>query len=365
MFIRSASALLLSFVLLQPAFSQEIHFTSVPDGYLARSIALPSGFAGALAVDPTDDRYIYASMGAFGANDLARVNVYSGAVQILAHGKFGALNGIAVIAPDKIVCIDNSGINSGPPNDTILLASDNNTDGDFDDAGEITELIAPILVDGSYGFTGAQARIAPVNQAGIPTGAAVVQTADGSVGNGAEILVIQNPLTAPQYVPTADAFLDGFHFNGGFDFAPLGGQLILGEQTDFLGAIHSIQDQSTDGAIQPEEDTVLASNISFLSDVTVDAQDRVYFTAANASFFGSVQLIGTGGSVSDFAVTDSSYLTGVLLNSKSRTFEADSGIEGAVMVVGGWVSDFSATGKNLLTLTPEGPSAARAWNAYE
>lgn len=353
-----------------PVFAQELHFTSVPAGYRAGSIALPRGFAGAMAADPTDPHFIYASLGDYGQNDLARINVYTGAVTTVAHNRFASLNGIAPISRTKIVCIDNFGGNAGMPNDTILLLSDNNTDGDFDDAGEISELISPILTStGGFGFTGAQARIAPANNAAnIPAGALVLQTADGGASE-AEVLVVKDPLTTPAFLPSGGAFFDGFDFNGGLAF-DIAGRLIIGEQTSFIGAIHCAIDSNSDGVIGAGESNILAAAQTSLADVAVDAEDDVFFCAGNGTSLAlrtfrlpSDPLTSQPQTPADFAVTDSSYLTAVVVSSLGKPFTPGTGAGGAVLLTGGWTLDFQSA-RNLLTLTPDGPSAATAWEAY-
>ncbi len=342
-------------------FAQEIHFLSTPAGYKAGSISLPRGFAGALAADPSDSNVMYAALGEYGHNSLARINLQTQQVTIIADDKFGALNGIAVINSEKIVCIDNLGSNAGMPNDTILLASDDNHDKDFNDAGEIAELIAPIQADSpGFGFTGAQARIAPAgNVCNIPAGSVLVQTADG---NGkAELLAIMNPLTAPAYYPAGGPFFSGFDYNGGFDFDRQG-RLILGEQTSFLGGIHAFSDATNHHA--------MGSNEMYLSDLIVDAENDVMFCAASQGFeairtlhIPNNPMTGTA-TVSDFAITDSSYLTAIMLSSKTRQFTANGGFNGAVLVTGGFMPDYS-TSRNLLTLTPKGFSGSQNWVSYK
>ncbi|MCH8334087.1 hypothetical protein IIC65_09150, partial [Candidatus Sumerlaeota bacterium] len=352
------------------ARAQTIRFTSVPDGYTTGSIELPREFSGALGVDPTDDNVIFASIGGFGDMDLARINLLDGSVTIVADGPFGTIGGIAVLSPSRIVIVENSGVpGSGLTTDTLLLASDLNLDGDFDDAGEISELIAPILTE-SGNFTGTQARVTPAgNPSGIPSGSVIFQTADG--GGNAELLIVENPLTAPAFRPMNAAYFSGFDFNGGFDFDS-SGRIFMGslDGASFTGDVHALVNVNGNETIDAGESNKLVTGENGMSDLIIDAEDDIFFAGANELFAAAIRtfrapgdpLVGTA-TPTDFAVTDSGFLTGVILNSKERGFEA--GVAGgATMLLGGFTADFSG-GINLLTLKPLPLSSARNWALYD
>ena len=360
------------FALTYTSSAQEIHFRSLPAGYVAGSIPLPRGFAGALSTHPTDDNYIYASLGDYGSNDLALINVSTKQVTTIATGKFKCLNGIAPLSATKIVCTDNYGSNSGMPNDTIVLLSDENTDGDFDDAGEITELISPILVDDAvFGFTGAQTRVCPPgNSCNLPAGSILVQTGDGAIGTGGEILAIVIPLNSPSYSPAAASFFTGFDFYGGMAFDNQK-RLIVGEQTSFLGSIHILSNKNADEDIDPDESNALITGQSFLADLTVDAENDIFFCASNGTDCAirtahiPADPMNETATASDFAATDSSYLTAVTVSSTNKAFEANQATNAAILVTSGFDADYRAA-KNLLTLRPkDGLSDVATWEAYK
>jgi len=352
------------------ARGQTIHFTSVPDGYTTGSIALPRPFGGALGRNPADETSIYASIGVFGDMNLARIGLKSHSVRIVAAGPFGALAGIAALSANQIVLIDNASAPGGPPDDTILLATDANGDGDFNDGGEIVELIAPILTGASW--TGAQARVAPPgNPSKIPSGSVLIQTADGS--GGAEILVLANPLTAPAFRPPGSAYFTGFDYNGGFDFDSRG-RLIMGtlEGTGFTGQVFALVNTNADEDIDPGESNRVAAGENGMADLVVDAEDDVFFAGADSSFVASVRtfdvpddpLTQTADPV-NFATTDAGFLSAILLSPRTRPFEPRSGPNSAALIVSGWTAGFEPA-RNLLILRPEGgPAAASHWRRYE
>ncbi|MBI3736397.1 hypothetical protein HY256_07775, partial [Candidatus Sumerlaeota bacterium] len=214
--IFSASLFILFMLILAGhSAAQTISFTSVPDGFDAGSIELPRPFAGALGVDADSDNIIYAAVGNYQDMNLARIDLNTGAVAIVAEGPFGGLGGIAPLTGGAIVLTDNASAAGGPPDDTILIARDLNRDGDFNDGGEITKLIDPILVNGSW--SGAQARRVPkVRKSRLGAGSVMIQTADGA-GN-AELIVIDNPLRRPSFNLHRNPYFFGFDYNGGFDF---------------------------------------------------------------------------------------------------------------------------------------------------
>ncbi|MCX7014780.1 MAG: hypothetical protein NTW86_19900 [Candidatus Sumerlaeota bacterium] len=338
------------------AHAQIIGFISVPDGFTSDTIALPLPFGGALGADPSNDQIVYCSVGGYGAMSLARVDLATKNVAIVADGPFGAVSGLAVLSPTQIAVIDNASAPGGPPDDTILLATDGNSDGDFNDAGEIQELIAPPLVNNDW--TGSQARVAPApDAAGIAGGSLVVQTADGS-GQG-RLLVVKDPLTSPSLVPAAGSFFTGFDYNGGFDFDSRG-RVIMGSLngTTFTGEVYALVNTNGDDHIELGEWNRLAAGENGMADLAIDAEDDVFFAGADLSFTAAVRSIEIppdplhqGAAAVNFATVDAGFLSGLLINSKTRPFESNAGPGGATMVIGGWTGGFESA-KNLLTLTP-------------
>src|SRR5690606_18505983 len=109
---------------------------------------------------------------------------------------------------------------TGLPVETNLLLQDLTLDGDFDDPGEIVELIAPVGIsnpDPSFGlYTGSQMRVVPPGApGGLPSGAVAVQTADNATSS--ELLIITNPANpgSAAYHPAGAAWFEGYGFNGG------------------------------------------------------------------------------------------------------------------------------------------------------
>lgn len=336
--------------------AQKLSFTSHPDGYDAASIDLPDLFTGALAVDPENENRVFASVGSFGEMRLALVDLETETSWIVAAGPFGSIGGLAVLSATQTAIVENGSNPAGPPDKTILLASDLDGDGDFDDPGEIEELIAPILVgpDAPFGFSGAQSRVVPPgNPSGISSGSLMVQTADG--GGNAELLVIVDPLGAPAYRPIDGAYFSGFDFNGGFDFDSEG-NILLGSLSSatFQGEIFALVNTNGDEAIAPDESNLLVrdANLPFgISDLAIDSENEVFGASG-----GGIQTFPVPGdpltaeaTPTTFALTDSFFLSGILFNTKQKPFEPFSGPEGAKLVVGDGIGT-----TNLLVLSPSG-----------
>ncbi|MCB9770172.1 MAG: hypothetical protein H6752_18390 [Candidatus Omnitrophica bacterium] len=344
---------------LHGAQAQKLNFTSAPQGYEATSIDLPNLFTGALGVDPTNENRAYASVGSFGENRLALVDLETETSWIVATGPFGAISGIAVFSATQIALVENGSNPEGPPDETILLATDSNADGDFDDDGEIEELIAPILIgpDSQFGFNGAQARIAPLGDpSGIPSGSLIVQTADGN-GNS-ELLVIEDPLGSPAYRPDGAAYFSGFDFNGGFDFDSAG-NILLGSlsSTTFQGQIEMLVNTNGDEDIDPGESNLIVEGERLsggLSDLAIDADNHAFCTSSGivATFAVPVDPLNKEATPSVFIETDSFFLSGILMNTKSKSFIPYSGPDGAKMIVGDGIGT-----TNLMILTPSASSA--------
>ncbi len=347
----------------------ELEFIFAPGGYETGSISLPKPFAGSMGVVPGNDNLIYAAVGGWQDVDLALIDLSDNSVRIVSDGPFAGLGGIAPLSETQVVLVDNGFGTSGPPDGTILLATDGNGNGSFDDAGEIVELIAPILT-GAIGFTGAQTRLVPPgNPSGIPSGSVVVQTADG--GGAAELLVITSPLTAPAFRPLGGPYYTGFDYSGGFDFDRQG-RIMLGsvDSATFAGSIRALVNLNGNAAIEPGEVNTIVDFESSMADVMVDAENDILFGGFNASFQGAIRTCPVPGdplneiaAPRDFASTTSTFISAILLNSKTKPFDRGTGPNGATLLIGGWVGSDSA--QNLLTLTPKIPTAASNWERYE
>jgi hypothetical protein len=336
--------------------AQTLEFVEVPEGYRAGSIALPLPFAGALADDPYNDHRIYTAVGSFGNMKVARVDLLAGSVTVCATGPFGSLAGMAVLSATQLALVENAGVPGGYPDETLLLASDLNGDGDFDDELEIEQLVAPILAAATDNWTGSQARVAPPGDpSGIPSGSLLVQTADG---NGqSELLVIANPLSSPQYRPQGGAFYSGFDFNGGFDFDTQG-NLLLGTATaSFAGNVLALVDTNRDLVIDASEANLVVGSEGLpngISDLVIDGENDTFCSTGGA--IETFRVLGNPLTASatpePFATTDAGFLYGMILSARHRPFSPTSGPRGAVLVTSGFTASFESA-NNLLTLTPE------------
>ncbi len=342
-------------------------FDVVPEGYTPGSIALPADFQGGLGRNSFDDSTVFCSVGAFQDNDLALVNLASGTSQIIADGPFGAIGGCVAISPTQIVLVDNSFGGASFPGETILLLDDNNpADGDFDDPGEITELLAPILTNPGSDFSGAQVRLVPAgNPSGIPSGSVMIQTADG--GGMAELLVLADPLGVPAFLPAAGPYFTGFDFNGGFDFTAAG-EIILGttEATFFTGEIFGLVNTNSDEDIDGGESNAIRTGEFGIADLAIDAEDDVLVMANDFTFTGVVLTFPTPGDLladsvtpAVFASVQAGFAGSLIVSSRTRQFEPFGGEGGATLLLGTFGTN------NVLTLTPGALSSARAWEEYE
>lgn len=339
-----------------PGFSQTLEFTSVPEGYLPGSIALPDSFAGALAIDPNNENVLYASLGAFGDNDVARILLDSGSVEMVADGPFGNVAGIAVLSATQLVLVDNGFAAGGPPDQTILLAQDLDGDGDFEEAGEITELITPILT-GFFGFSGAQAEVVPPgNPQGLPSGSVVIQTADG--GGGGELLVVTDPLGTPAFRPLGDSFFTGFDFNGGVEFDNEGrlivASAIVVDPTAFTiaGRVYGLDNLDGNEQIDETEFGVIVPTSTLpsgISDLALDGDDDGFCTSGGdlKTFAIPADVLVGSSTPTTFATFNTTFVSGLAMSSQVRPFEPFSGPRGSTLIIGG---GFSET--NLLTLKP-------------
>jgi len=348
----------LAICVLSPAsssYSQSISFTQVPEGYQTESIPLPRGFAGGLGVHPDLPHILYASVGDYGDNDIVEVNLLDGSTRTVITGAFGSANGIVPLSSTALVIVDNAGAGADPANEGIFLALDNNPrDGDFDDPGEVTELIEPILDGGD--FSGSQARLVPAGHPSLPAGSVLIQTADG--GGLAEMLAVSDPLGSPAFIPSASAFFTGFDYNGGFDFGP-DERVFMGTATgSFAGLVYTLDDLHADGRIETGESHVLvdATGLPFgIADLSIDREGDVFCAAGSSVVAFSIPSDPMTGTVvpDTFAQTDAGFLSGLLVTGKRGAFEPGAAGDTAALVTGGWTGGF-VPAANLLVLRPSG-----------
>lgn len=365
--------------------SQTISFTHTPQNYIAGSIDLGQGFAGAITVDPDNPDIIYASVGYWQHMSVVRINLSDESVETAASGYFGSIGGMAAPGPNQLIILDNDdNTTSSIPGETILLCTDKNTDGDFDDPGEIEELIQPILTSGGD-FTGAQAMIVPDGDPyGIPSGSMIFQTADGS-GNS-EVCIVTEPTssTTAQFFPAGVAFFSGFDYNGGLAF-DWQGRLYCGAANDsWTGEVYALVNLDYDNKIDPGEyNDVVTSETLFggISDITM--ADRSSLLVATNPWTGmqiknceieyqetmnGVNILEDDVPLTDFADTDSPWITNILINSKDYWFfpiqpTTGDGDPFATLIIGGYASGW-APATNLLTLQETVDSSVEEWGLY-
>lgn len=353
--------MLMSFAVfvLAGAQAKTLHVQSVPPGYTSRSVELGLPFSGAVAQDPSNENRIFVSVGSFGSQSILAVNLETLTTATVASG-FGNVGGMAVLANGDLAVTENFFLS------TILRAHDANGDGDFLDTGEVSELIAPILVD-SY-FTGSQVALAPAgNASGIPAGALLVQTADGQTSS--EVLLVDGPCGSPVYRPAGGAFFSGFEYNGGMAFDPAG-NLILGASGYMSGRILALVNANADERIDAQEAHVLVdpSKLTLgIADLAVSKENRLFF-GENSGTLKYVDLpadlASNSASPAGFAQTDAVYLSTVRLAFPERSFAPAAATYTTRLYLGGYVAPFDQT-TNLVVIEPAAPKAGVAeWECY-
>ncbi len=355
------------------ASAQTISFVEVPPGYEAGSIDLGDGFTGALAADPANPDIIYASVGYYQHNYVVKVDLSDSSVTTVASGWFGSIGGLAIPAPHQLIIVDNDDYTTNAiPGETFLICTDKNTDGDFDDPGEIEELISPILVDWTS-FTGAQARIAPSGDpSNIPSGSLLFQNADG--GTKADLFVVTDPTsnTTAAYRPSGAAYFTGFDYNGGFD-SDSAGRIFMGAgNSSWTGEVFALVNTNGDEDIDAGESNDVVTSTSLpgsITDIIIDKEDDV-FVVTNP--WGGYQIqtfdipadpLTQHATLTDFAKTDAGWMSAVIINSKSLPFEPNLLGGGATMLMGGMTATY-ASATNLLTLTPHDITRIGDWELY-
>ena len=332
---------------------------ALPTGYTAGSVELGQPYAGALAVDPSQPRTLYAATSYFGSHDILKVDADSGTTRVVATG-FGNIGGLAVLANGDLAITENF------TSDTTFRARDLDSDGAFLSPGEVTELIPPTFHDGN--FSGAQLATAPAgNAAGIPAGALVLQSADG--GTSGELLVILDPGTAPAYAPADAPFADGLNYNGGFGFDS-SGNLIVGSAGFLTGEILAMVNTNNNDRIDPGERNVIVPAPSLglgVSDLAVSAEDFVFF-GENSGFVKSfnlpAQLLTATAIPAVFAQTNSTYLSTLRLDVPVRSFAPGASQPAARLYMGGYLPGF-ASATNLVFIEPQSVSSVPDWQVYE
>lgn len=275
------------------------------EGYVATYIAPPSDVIGAaLAADPFSPDSVYCTLGSPFNTDHAIYHVdltdpQSPIFTLVVGGAFsnaelpaapatlgdnvldslfGTVGGIAALPTGELIIVDNNErafASPAVPGDTIYIARDLNTDGDFMDvvdvAGtptpEVTELLASIpgapTGTGYGGFSGVQAEVGP-------DGAVYVVTADGF--NTGEVIRI----TDPAGTPTASIFFDGLDFGAGL--AVVGDSVWVGDVDDSFtfARLWKLTDRNSDGdALDGGEIELRNATLSGVSDFAFANDDAL------------------------------------------------------------------------------------------
>ncbi len=340
---------------------QPLEALDLAPGYTARSIDIGIPVGGAMAFHPTNPDLMILSAGNYGEQILLEFNLDTGTTRPLSP-VIGNIDGIAILNNGDIALTENMTSN------TILRLRDLTGDNAYFDDHEITELIAPIGVD--FAFTGAHMIVAPPgNDAGIPAGSLLVQTADGP--GAAEILIIQNPETAPAYFPPDDAWYHGFTYNGGIAFSPHG-HVICGVSNFPVGQVLALLNSNNDNRIDATEahEIVSADTLTnSISDLAV-SRDGIMITAENSGDIRWFQLpddLTAGATTADgiLAVTNGVYLSRVLLDNTDGDFGSDGHGPAPTVYISGFAGYPAAP--NLLAITPASapPASAKGWHWLE
>jgi len=373
---RSAAVFVVYFLfLVARAPAQDVHFLSVPRGYLDGKVSLgPGNSALALTPDPEDPNFVYAAGFFDGAPRIVRLNLTNEARTVVFNAPTTvAVNGLAAPAADLIYISDNW-------NDHLYVLQDHNPkDGDFDDPGELRELIEPILTHPTWGWTGSACLVVPsgANHLGLPAGTVLFQSEDGETTQG-EVLAVVDPVTSPTFQPPGGAYFSGFNYGGGLAIDSQGRLLVASSFFPDPGKVWICEDTSGDGVIGDGESNVLVpqavstSDSVGLSGLTIDNADRGY-VCVGKGFAGSAlteirrfsipadPLHSTTETVT-FATLNSPYVSSLILNATAKSFEPNS-LDGATMVIS--ASDpFWGNPDYLLTLRAYGSLGVKQWMHY-
>jgi len=356
----ATAAAIAACLLAAPGHADELQANTLAPGYSARSINLGVPFGGAIAIHPAKPRILYVTYGNYSDHRVLRLDLDTGTTATVTP-VVGNAGGLAVLANGDLAIADNFDQTS----DTLLGAHDANGDGDFLDAGEITELITPILDGGN--FTGAQMAITPEqNRAGLPAGTLLVQTADG--GSDSEILAIASPDTAPAFRPAGGAFYSGFTYNGGLTFSPAG-DVLCGISEFPTGRVMALVNANGNETIEPgEAHEIIGAGVltNSIADLAATADGKV-LTSENS---GAIRMFtlpadltsGQQATPGVLAETNGTYISAVRADNPAAQFSPGAKRR-ATLYIGGYVTFPAAT--NLLAITPDGPTAAEDWQLFQ
>ncbi|MCX7020011.1 MAG: hypothetical protein WCK47_02520 [bacterium] len=338
-----------------------------PPGYVFRSLELGQPYGGTMAQDSQAADRLYVAVGSFGNMSILAINKSTGTTVTVA-GPFGNIGGLASLSNGDLAIAENF------TSDTILRARDFNSDGDFLDTGEISELINPIMTDGD--FTGAQMAVAPSsNASGIPGGALMLQSADGNTSS--ELLVIVNPESSPSYRPPGGAYFAGFQYNGGFAFDNTG-NVIIGESRfiwapySLSGRIMALVNKNHDDIIGTGEWHTLVDESRMpegLADLAVSRENVVFFGDSSGvvkTFTLPSDLLTETAVPVPFLHTNAVYVSTVRFDQPAQTFTAGPTGQVSRLYAGG-LSPLYAGFTNLIIVEPEntGMTSAQDWVSYE
>jgi hypothetical protein len=357
--LSSCAAAIAIFLSAAPSAADTLQAISLLPGYVAKPIQLGVPFGGAIAQNPQDENILYVSAGNYGAHTLLEVNVNTGVNRTISP-VIGNIGGLAVLNNGDLAITENL------TSETILRARDVDGDGAYFSPGEITELLTPILVDST--FTGAQLAVAPAdNRAAIPAGSLLVQTADGA--GLSEILIIENPETAPAWYPAGASWFSGFTYNGGIAFTDYG-DVLCGISEFPVGRITALVNTNENNRIDAGETRdivgpdVLENSISDLSSAAYGVTAVVENSGTVRTFnIPENPLTDALPTVGVLAETNATYLSSARFNFPNRSFGQYVGDPVATLYVGGYVTFPAAT--NLLAISPTTPPAsAKEWQLF-
>jgi hypothetical protein len=351
-----------------------LRFIDPPNGYEIGFVNLgPGNSVTTLAVDPAGERHVYAA-GMFGGRErIVRINLEtSSRTMVFDCPSTVSVAGFAVLTSATIYVSDNY-------HDHLLVLRDfNPRDGDFNDPGEARDLIAPILTDPTFGWTGSAVQIvrAAPNRLGLSAGTVLFQSEDGGTTLG-EVLAVKDPLTSPAYQPAGAAFFTGADYGGGIAIDAFGRLAVASSSYPELGRVWVCEDRSGNGAIEPGEARLLAldgvtSGASGLSTLAVDGVNRAYVTTALPTGGAPLSEImafylpaDPGASprveVARFGTLDSPYVSSIILTSAKPFWPRAR--NGATMIIAGYVG-FWEPSDRLVTVKPLPSLGVRKWNLY-
>lgn len=364
----SAAAVCGAFTMPTSLSASSLTFLTNDAAYTTGSLVIGAPIAGPLTPDVNNPNRLFVAVGSFGAMSVLSVDKTLGTTTTVTP-TFGSIGGLASLSNGDLVIVDNF----FPQ--TILRARDLDSNGAFTEVGEIAEIIVPAFVDGPFGFSGAQAIVAPPgNPSAIPSGSLLVQTADGS-GRG-EVLVITDPQTSgsSSYLPlSGQPFVDGLDFNGGIAFDSQGNLIVGSSAFPNPGRIFAAVNSNGDDRITtPSELNLLLGGPALAdgaSDLAVTADDRVIQVNGSGVVrqfaLPANRLTGQAGPVTTLAELDSPFLSAVVLDPPTASFIPGGSGPKARLWIAGTGPLFSQT-RNLLWMEPGNlPSSIQDWALYE